>query len=93
MNQDKSNGSGSGGPRQRAEALAALSSAFNSSSGAKSAAPKPSSAGQGSQRAAAVAALSQVLTAEKKKSPDSSPTRSPPSETTPGKNSYFSDME
>lgn len=85
--QDKSNGSGQGGPRQRAEALAALSSAFGSSSGNKTSAPKPSSgSGQGSQRAAAVAALSQVLTAEKKKkSPDDSPTRSPPSETsTPG---------
>lgn len=78
--QERSNGSGQG-PRQRAEALAALSSAFNSSSGAKSSAPRPSSSGQGSQRAAAVAALSQVLTAETKtKSTDGSPTRSPPSE-------------
>ncbi|XVE75601.1 hypothetical protein DITRI_Ditri12bG0106500 [Diplodiscus trichospermus] len=74
--QDRSNGN-QGGPTQRASALAALSSAFNSSSGGKSSAPKPSgSPGQGSQRAAAVAALSTVLTAEKKKSPDESPTRS-----------------
>ncbi|XP_048320848.2 villin-3 isoform X1 [Ziziphus jujuba] len=79
---DKSNGSSQGGPRQRAEALAALTSAFNPSSGTKPSPPRPSAAGQGSQRAAAVAALSQVLTAEKKKhSPDASPTRSPPSET------------
>ncbi|GMY18854.1 villin-2 isoform X1 [Fagus crenata] len=84
---DKSNGSSpGGGPRQRAEALAALNSAFSSSSGAKSTAPRPSGRGQGSQRAAAVAALSQVLTAEKKQSPDQSPTRSsssPPPETHP----------
>ncbi|XP_062117736.1 villin-3 [Humulus lupulus] len=79
--QDKSNGSGQG-PRQRAEALAALSSAFGSSSGNKTSAPRPAGPSQGSQRAAAVAALSQVLTAEKKKkSPDDSPSRSPPSET------------
>lgn len=85
--EDKSNGSSpGGGPRQRAEALAALNSAFSSSSGAKSTAPRPSGRGQGSQRAAAVAALSQVLTAEKKQSPDQSPTRSsssPPPETHP----------
>ncbi|EOY09225.1 Villin 2 isoform 3 [Theobroma cacao] len=74
--QDRSNGN-QGGPTQRASALAALSSAFNSSSGSKISAPKPSSASQGSQRAAAVAALSSVLTAEKKKqSPDASPTKS-----------------
>lgn len=53
-----------GGPRQRAEALAALNSAFNSSSGTKTYTPRPSGKGQ---RAAAVAALSSVLTAEKKK--------------------------
>lgn len=79
--QDKSNGSNQG-PRQRAEALAALNSAFNSSPGAKTSAPRPSGRGQGSQRAAAVAALSSVLTAEKKS--DESPTRSsssPPPET------------
>lgn len=88
--EDKSNGSNQGGPTQRASALAALSTAFNPSSGSKTAAvtaPAPRAAGvsQGSQRAAAVAALSQVLTAEKKKSsPDASParpSRSPPSET------------
>lgn len=63
-----------GGPRQRAEALAALNSAFSSSSGTKVVTPRKSPRGQGSQRAAAVAALSNVLTAEKKKqSPDSSP--------------------
>ncbi|KAA8518168.1 hypothetical protein F0562_015642 [Nyssa sinensis] len=83
--EDKSNGSNQGGPTQRASALAALSSAFNPSSGTRSAAvSRPSGAGQGSQRAAAVAALSSVLTAEKKRSPESSParsTRSPMSET------------
>jgi len=51
---------------QRASAMAALSSALNTSS-------KPSStqshSGQGSQRAAAVAALSNVLTAEGSHSP------------------------
>ncbi|RXH76708.1 hypothetical protein DVH24_019596 [Malus domestica] len=79
--QDKSNGS-SEGPRQRAEALAALSSAFNSSSGNKPSLPKPSASGRGSQRAAAVAALSNVLTAEKSRlTPDASPLQSPPSET------------
>ncbi|XP_057500774.1 villin-2-like isoform X2 [Actinidia eriantha] len=84
---DKSNGSNQGGPTQRASALAALSSAFNSSSGARSAsASRPSGASQGSQRAAAVAALSQVLTAEKKQSPEVSParpSRSPPAEASP----------
>nr|XP_029152029.1 villin-2 isoform X6 [Arachis hypogaea] len=70
--QDRLNGLSQGGPRQRAEALAALNSAF-SSSGAKTAnSPRSSGKGQGSQRAAAVAALSSVLTAEKK-SPDVSP--------------------
>ncbi|XP_021281510.1 villin-2 isoform X2 [Herrania umbratica] len=74
--QDRSNGN-QGGPTQRASALAALSSAFNSPSASKLSAAKPSSASQGSQRAAAVAALSSVLTAEKKKqSPDASPTKS-----------------
>jgi hypothetical protein len=87
--QDKSNGSNQG-PRQRAEALAALNSAFNSSSGGKIAAPRPSAAGQGSQRAAAVAALSQVLTAEKKRSPDASPT---PSNSSPPPESNASGME
>lgn len=66
-----------GGPRQRAEALAALNSAFSSSSMTKKVTPRPSAKGQGSQRAAAVAALSSVLTAEKKKhSPDDSPVAS-----------------
>ncbi|GJN16727.1 hypothetical protein PR202_gb03747 [Eleusine coracana subsp. coracana] len=50
------------GPTQRASALAALSNAFNPSSKLKT--PPPSRSGQGSQRAAAVAALSSVLTAE-----------------------------
>ncbi|XP_022747943.1 villin-2-like [Durio zibethinus] len=73
---DRSNGN-QGGPTQRASALAALSSAFNTSSGSKTSTPKPSSTSQGSQRAAAVAALCSVLTAEKKKqSPDASPTKS-----------------
>ncbi|KAI8562276.1 hypothetical protein RHMOL_Rhmol03G0022600 [Rhododendron molle] len=84
---DKSNGSSQGGPTQRASALAALSSAFNPSSGIRSGGtPRSSGTSQGSQRAAAVAALSQVLTAEKKRSPESSParsTRSPPSEASP----------
>ncbi|QHN86794.1 uncharacterized protein DS421_16g549370 [Arachis hypogaea] len=84
MSQDRLNGLNQGGPRQRAEALAALNSAFKSSSRTKSSSPKTTGRSQGSQRAAAVAALSQVLTAEKKKqSPDSSPvaTRSPVVET------------
>ncbi|XP_041028590.1 villin-3-like [Juglans microcarpa x Juglans regia] len=83
---EKSNGSNQGGHRQRAEALAALNAAFTSSSGTKSSAPRSSIAGQGSQRAAAVAALSSVLTAEKKQSRDPSPTpsnSSPPPETNP----------
>ncbi|CAL5351933.1 unnamed protein product [Camellia sinensis] len=71
---DKPNFSNQRGPTQRAEALAALTSAFKLSSGTKSgSASRPSVMGQGSQRAAAVAALSQVLTAEKKRSPESSP--------------------
>ncbi|XP_020211398.1 villin-3 isoform X1 [Cajanus cajan] len=63
----KSNGLNQGGARQRAEALAALNSAFNSSSGTKVYAPRATGRSSGSQRAAAVAALSSVLTAEKKK--------------------------
>ncbi|KAK7396238.1 hypothetical protein VNO78_17102 [Psophocarpus tetragonolobus] len=77
---DKLNGLSQGGPRQRAEALAALNSAFNSSSGAKVYTHRPSGRSQGSQRAAAVAALSSVLTAEKKKT---SPETSPVASTTP----------
>ncbi|XP_019434149.1 PREDICTED: villin-3-like isoform X2 [Lupinus angustifolius] len=78
MTQDRLNGLNQGGPRQRAEALAALNSAFNSSPGTKPVTPRAAGRSQGSsQRAAAVAALSQVLTAEKKKtSPDSSPVAS-----------------
>ncbi|KAG7033521.1 Villin-2 [Cucurbita argyrosperma subsp. argyrosperma] len=70
---DKTNASG--GPRQRSEALAALNSAFNSSSESKPVATRSSgrSQGGGSQRAAAVAALSNVLTAEKKQGSDSPP--------------------
>uniref|UniRef100_A0ACD5WKA8 Uncharacterized protein n=1 Tax=Avena sativa TaxID=4498 RepID=A0ACD5WKA8_AVESA len=56
------------GPTQRASALAALSNAFNPSSKPKTA--LPSRSGQGSQRAAAVAALSSVLTAEQSGSTD-----------------------
>eukprot|EP00258_Populus_trichocarpa_P027742 XP_024443761.1 villin-2 [Populus trichocarpa] len=78
---DRSNGSNQGGTTQRASALAALSSAFNSSPGSKTTASRPSGTGQGSQRRAAVAALSSVLTAEKKQTPETSPSRSPPSET------------
>lgn len=74
---DKLNNLNQGGHRQRAEALAALNSAFSSSSGTKAVTPRRSPRGQGSQRAAAVAALSNVLTAEKKKSsPDNSPVAS-----------------
>ncbi|KAE9445000.1 hypothetical protein C3L33_23102, partial [Rhododendron williamsianum] len=81
---DKSNRSSQSGPTQRASALAALSSAFNPSSGSKSdGTPRSSGTSQGPQRAAALTALSQVPTAEKKQSLESSParsTRSPPSE-------------
>lgn len=80
--QDRSNGNQSGGPTQRASALAALNSAFQSSPTTKSSA-SPKGPTRGSQRAAAVAALSSVLTAEKKGSSDASPVRpvrSPPSE-------------
>ncbi|KAE8702548.1 Villin-2 [Hibiscus syriacus] len=73
--EDKS-GDGSQGPRQRAEALAALTTAFNPSSETKTSAPKPASTGQGSQRAAAVAALSSVLMAEIK-TPDGSTSNTP----------------
>uniref|UniRef100_A0A1J3ISD7 Villin-2 n=1 Tax=Noccaea caerulescens TaxID=107243 RepID=A0A1J3ISD7_NOCCA len=75
--QDRSNESSQEGPRQRAEALAALNSAFSSSSSSTKSPPPPRPVGtsQASQRAAAVAALSQVLVAENKKSPDTSPTR------------------
>ncbi|KAJ4823941.1 Villin-2 [Turnera subulata] len=78
---DRSNGSNQGGPTQRASALAALNSAFNSSSGSKPPTPPPRPVSQGSQRAAAVAALSSVLTAEVKPTPETSPVRSPPPET------------
>ncbi|KAG5066702.1 hypothetical protein JHK86_010433 [Glycine max] len=77
---DKLNGLNRGGPRQRAEALAALNSAFNSSFGTKFYTPRPSGRGQGSQKAAAVAALSSVLTAKKKKT---SPKTSPVASTSP----------
>ncbi|QHO53157.1 Phosphoenolpyruvate/phosphate translocator 2 [Arachis hypogaea] len=90
---DRLNGLNQGGPRQRVEALAALNSAFKSSSGTKSSSPKTTGRSQGSQRAAAVAALSQVLTAEKKKqSPYSSPvaTRSPVVETSTSGEKYSS---
>ncbi|KAK3010164.1 hypothetical protein RJ639_011409 [Escallonia herrerae] len=60
--EDKTNGTNQGGPTQRASALAALNSAFTSSPGTKaSAASRPSGMNQGSQRAAAVAALSQPV--------------------------------
>ncbi|CAN8254395.1 unnamed protein product [Cochlearia groenlandica] len=70
---DRSNENQGGGPRQRAEALAALTSAFNSSPSSKSPPRRSGLTSQSSQRAAALAALSQVLTGEKKKSPDTSP--------------------
>ncbi|KAL2466043.1 Villin-2 [Abeliophyllum distichum] len=75
--EEKSHGSNQGGPTQRASALAALNSAFTSTSAPKpTSATRPGGISQGSQRAAAVAALSNVLTAEKKPSPESSPVRS-----------------
>ncbi|KAL2225959.1 UNVERIFIED_CONTAM: Villin-3 [Sesamum indicum] len=83
--EEKSNGSNHGGPTQRASALAALNSAFSSSSSPRAASnPRPAGKSQGSQRAAAVAALSSVLTAEKKRSSSVSParpSRSPRAET------------
>ncbi|KAL3625542.1 Villin-3 [Castilleja foliolosa] len=79
--EERSSGSNNDGPTQRAAALAALNSAFNSSSTAKSASASRTggTTGQGSQRAAAVAALSSVLTAEK----DVTPSRSPTAESSP----------
>ncbi|KAJ8534186.1 hypothetical protein K7X08_007510 [Anisodus acutangulus] len=76
-NQPRSNGTNHGGATQRAAALAALNSAFNSSSPAKSGStPRAAGKSPGSQRAAAIAALSTVLGAEKKQSPEgSSPLR------------------
>ncbi|KAL2340383.1 hypothetical protein Fmac_008323 [Flemingia macrophylla] len=62
-----SNGLNQGGPRQRVEALPALNSAFNSSSGTKIYTPRTSGKSVGSQRTATVAAFSLVLTVEKKK--------------------------
>nr|GMD41766.1 villin-2-like [Ipomoea batatas] len=86
-NQARSNGTNQGGGRtQRASALAALNSAFSSSSSTKATSvSRPVGVGQGSQRAAAVAALSSVLTAEKKQPTETSPARfkSPPPEATP----------
>ncbi|KAL8467528.1 hypothetical protein ACS0TY_030958 [Phlomoides rotata] len=71
--EDKSNGANHGGPTQRASALAALNSAFSSTSAPKSVSTVRVAGG--SQRAAAVAALSSVLTAEQRGSPDVSPVR------------------
>ncbi|XP_019166090.1 PREDICTED: villin-2-like [Ipomoea nil] len=79
-NHPRSNGTNRTGPTQRASALAALNSAFSSSSASKPVAtsrPAARSPRSSSQRAAAVAALSSVLTAENKQSTDTSPTRSP----------------
>ncbi|XP_075088541.1 villin-2-like [Nicotiana tabacum] len=75
-NQQRSNGSG--GPTQRASALAALNSAFSSPSPPKAtSATRPAGTSSASQRAAAIAALSGVLTAEKKQSSEGgSPVRS-----------------
>ncbi|XP_074574968.1 villin-2-like [Curcuma longa] len=55
------------GPTQRASALAALSTAFNPSASTKITVPKPPEPRKRSQRAAAIAALSSVLTAESNK--------------------------
>lgn len=76
QNQQRSNGSG--GPTQRASALAALNSAFSSPSPPKAtSATRPAGTSSASQRAAAIAALSGVLTAEKKQSSEGgSPVRS-----------------
>ncbi|PWA99200.1 villin headpiece, Villin/Gelsolin, ADF-H/Gelsolin-like domain protein [Artemisia annua] len=69
---NKPQGNKSSGATQRASAMAALTSAFNSSPVTK--APiAPRIFARGSQRAAAVAALSAVLTAEKKAPPTSEP--------------------
>ncbi|XP_055807381.1 villin-2-like [Solanum dulcamara] len=70
--QPRSNGTNQGGSTQRASALAALNSAFNSPSSAKSGSSPRSGKSPGSQRAAAIAALSSVLSAEKKQSPEGS---------------------
>ncbi|XP_075109954.1 villin-2 [Nicotiana tabacum] len=67
----RSNGTNQGGATQRASALAALNSAFSSSSPAKSSsAPRSAGKSPGSQRAAAIAALSSALSAEKKQPPE-----------------------
>ncbi|XP_010554831.1 PREDICTED: villin-3 isoform X2 [Tarenaya hassleriana] len=58
--EDKSHGGGQGGPRQRAEALAALTSAFNSS-GERSQERSNGSQGGARQRAEALAALSSAF--------------------------------
>ncbi|CAN4118465.1 unnamed protein product [Withania somnifera] len=87
------------GPTQRASALAALNSAFSSSSAPKaSSVPKPAGTSQSSQRAAAVAALSTVLTVEMKQSnsrgssvqSSRSPSASPTART---KNARFKESE
>ncbi|KAK1384604.1 Villin-2 [Heracleum sosnowskyi] len=71
--EDKPKGANGGGHTQRAAALAALNSAFSASSGPKrGASPKPVLMSSGSQRAAAVAALSSVLSDEKDSPPLSS---------------------
>ncbi|XP_031503990.1 villin-3-like isoform X1 [Nymphaea colorata] len=94
---NRSNGK-QGGPTQRASAMAALTSAFNPSSGPKTSPPRRGSysSGQGSQRAAAVAALSSVLTAERKGSSEATPPRfrssSPDISETDGKSSSASSV-
>ncbi|XP_071701149.1 villin-2-like [Rutidosis leptorrhynchoides] len=77
--QERSNGN-QGGPTQRASALAALNSAFQSSPSSTKSSASLKVPSRGSQRAAAVAALSSVLTAEKKDASPVQPVRSPPSE-------------
>ncbi|WOK96048.1 villin-2-like isoform X1 [Canna indica] len=81
------------GPTQRASALAALSSAFNPSSNNKNATPKPSRLSQGSQRAAAVAALSSVLTAEQKKGESDTSTTRTSRSPSPGPPVTVNDLE
>lgn len=70
-------GSQGGGATQRASAMAALNSAFNSSGGGGKGPGSPKGPSGGSQRRAAVAALSSVLTDEKAKIDEPSPADSP----------------
>lgn len=70
-------GNQGGGPTQRASAMAALNSAFKPTDGGGKGPGSPKGPSQGSQRRAAVAALSGVLTDEKKIPNEPSPVGSP----------------